>query len=72
MKVLIKYIDFHWDNYQGGSGRTVESSYKVDVPDDIRSDSIYEYLHQRLLTYIESRRPFKQQNKHTVVSMELL
>ena len=71
MKVLIRYIDFHWDNYQGGSGKTIESSVSLDLPDDLRVDCVFEYIHSRLNSYIEDRRPFKQSEKYTVVSMEL-
>ena len=74
MIALIKYIDFHYDNYQGGSGTTIESSFTWNVPDRMTCDNFYEQMHERLLQHLVSKRPFAniKDTKYTVKSIEIL
>jgi hypothetical protein len=44
MKLLVYYIDFHWDNYQGGSGKNYELRYALDVPSDLAVGNVRSYV----------------------------
>ena len=75
MRVLVKYIDFHLDNYQGGSGQTVNSSVVIEIQDSLWVREVFDVIHSQLKLHIEQRRPFPQNRdlfKVTIVSMELL
>jgi len=75
MRVLVKYIDFHWDNYQGGSGQTVNSSVVIELQDSLYVREVFDEIHSQLKAHILVRRPFPQDRdlfKTTIVSMELL
>jgi hypothetical protein len=75
MIFLIKYRDFHWDNYQGGSGSSVEGQIVVEL-DDHKTNNIplKRLLEISAHEVILERRPFKQDDvtNYTINSMEIL
>lgn len=70
MKVLVKYRDFHWDNYQGGSGVNVVLKNVFDVPDDLVVGDIIQHVVLKLKKTVEKTRPFKQDNAAHILSIE--
>ncbi len=72
MNILVKYIDFHWDNYQGASGKIIESQVLIDIPGDIKVIQILGELYEQLDLYIKERRPFPSKEKYTVKSIEVV
>lgn len=75
MKALIKYIDFHMDNYQGGSGKTVEGTLTLDIPQTLVMYNFFDFMHKELEHHLYQRRPFgksEQGYKYTVTSVELV
>jgi hypothetical protein len=72
MRVLIKYIDFHWDNYQGGSGKSFEMKHSVDVAEETKSKDVYDFILCELDEHIGNERPFKQTNSYHIKSIEII
>lgn len=62
MKALVTYIDFHWDNYQGGSGKTVETSISVEISETLTVGDVFEFIHKTVRAHCERYRPFEQTN----------
>lgn len=58
MKALIKYFDFHYDNHQGASGRSVEGVVSIDVPDDLPCRDFFSYVVGQVRIYALQFRPF--------------
>lgn len=72
MKVIIYYLDFNWDNHQGGSGKTFESSYSLDIPDAMAASQILEFIHQKIDAKIKRDRPFQQSENYVIQSIEIV
>ena len=72
MKVLIYYVDFHWDNHQGGSGKNYEMRYSLDIPDEIPVVSIRKYCTDKLADLVEKQRPFIQDNSCSINRIEII
>jgi hypothetical protein len=75
MRILIKYIDFHMDNHQGGSGRTIEGTMSIDAHDFLTCGELFEFIHRELALHLNDRRPFGRTEhgyKPTIVSMEIV
>lgn len=72
MKIVVTYIDFHWDNYQGARGKLFELNCSFDVPDTLKAVDIFEYVHQQLENKVKTQRPFPQNNKYCIQRVELI
>ncbi len=72
MKVKITYVDFHWDNYQGGSGKSFEFLIFITIPDETLVGAIYDLIMSKLEEKIIRERPFKQDNKWSVTRIEVV
>jgi hypothetical protein len=72
MKVFVSYVDFHWDNYQGGSGHSIDARVVVDIHESLLVRDVYGFVHNAVLDHVLKRRPFNQTNRHTIVLMELV
>lgn len=73
MKFLIKYLDFHWDNHQGGSGKSFTFTILFEVPDAIRADQMWEAIHLAVKSHSDKTRPFNQRDeRYRILSVELL
>lgn len=77
MTVLVYYIDFHWDNHQGGSGKSFESQISFKVPEDLMAHEIKEWIDTQLYGHCQSIRPFNQsihgyRKEHHIQRIEIL
>lgn len=75
MKAIIKYIDFHMDNVQGASGRTIEGNMVLEVPHGLICGEFFEFMHKKLEEYVNQRRPYGRSEplyKYTILSVELI
>lgn len=74
MNILVKYIDFHSDNHQGGSGKSFEFQVVVVVPDDLKVSDVRAYIETTVEESAKSRRPFqcKYDPSPTITKMEIL
>lgn len=48
MLFRVTYLDFHSDNYQGGSGKTLKLETYIDLPHDMMIGSIINTIESRL------------------------
>lgn len=72
MKVKVHFIDFHWDNYQGARGKTIESSFMIDIPDSLAVGEVIEFISNTSNLTIKRIRPFPQDNHYHVVRVEII
>ena len=73
MKVLVKYVDFHWDNYQGGSGKSFKFKTIIEVDDMTRAGDIHDVVKSSLLEFLQKQRVFCQGNEMpAIISVEIL
>lgn len=72
MKVKVLYIDFHWNNHQGGDGTSFEMSVVIDIPASILAGEIKQFIADSVQEAARSARPFTQYEKATIVQMEIL
>lgn len=72
MKILVKYVDFHWDNYQGGSGQSFNFSTLIEVSDELEISDLLAEVYQKLGEACEKNRPFRQQQSCAIQSIEIL
>lgn len=71
MKAVVKFVDFHWDNYQGGSGKSFEMTLSLDVPDDLKASEFFEFIHKHIQTKVRNERPFQQDNRYSIQQIEV-
>ncbi len=71
-KALVSYIDFHWDNHQGGSGTSVEGQCIIEFPADLKASNLPEYVTATLKIELQRTRPFLQGSVPTIKKIELL
>lgn len=57
MRVLVNYVDFHADNYQGGSGTSFEFETTLEIKEPC--DDIWEEIHRQMVLIVAKQRPFK-------------
>lgn len=78
MKLLIWFTAYYWDNYQGGSGKYVDSKLLVEIDNDVNSYMVWEKVHDKIKNYLEKNRPFdqsiysKKQGEYVISKAELL
>jgi hypothetical protein len=72
MKAVVTFVDFHWDNHQGGSGKSFEFSLSLDIPDRQTADQFWDFVHGRLAEKVQRERPFKQDNKYSIQYVEIV
>ncbi len=72
LELKVTYTDFHWDNYQGGAGKTVNGSYTFSVPDKVSMGEIDGYIHNNIDVNIKHKRPFSQDNHYIINLVEVL
>lgn len=71
MKVVVKFVDFHWDNYQGGSGKSFEMTLSADVPEELKAKDFFEFIHNVMNEKIKRERPFQQDNRYSIQRIEI-
>jgi hypothetical protein len=59
MTVLVNYIDFHDDNYQGGSGKSFEFEILLTFSEITRVSELLFSIENAVMLDAESKRPFK-------------
>lgn len=72
MKVLVKYIAFHPDNHQGGSGKSFGFLIAIDVPDLTPASVIKDFVTEKTKEMAEKHTPFPADFKFAIQRMELL
>lgn len=72
MKALIHYVDFYWDNYQGGSGKYYELFYSLDIPEDMCAGNIFEFIHKKLEEKVLKERPFNTGKSPIILRIEIV
>lgn len=72
MKALVKYIDFHADNYQGGSGKSFEMTFSFDIPDDLLAVDIFELTHKKIKERSLKTKPFNADSVYSINSVEII
>lgn len=72
MRVLIYYIDFHWDNHQGGSGKSFEMRFSLDIPAETTAAEFKNYVVRNLENHIAEQRPFQQREKASIIKIEVI
>jgi hypothetical protein len=72
MKALVYYIDHHWDNYQGGSGKTFEGRLVVELAASVNVYHLKEYIRNAVSEHIQKERPYKQDNAYSIQRIEIL
>jgi hypothetical protein len=66
--LLITYIDFHWDNYQGGSGKSYTLNIKTEIPDNVLVGGLWSLVHEKVKAHSEKSRPFHQKDQRYVIT----
>jgi hypothetical protein len=72
MKVLVYYVDFHWDNHQGGSGKSFEMRYTLDIPGYVMVESLRDYITNSLSEHVAKQRPFRQHEAASITRIEIV
>ena len=72
MKVRVKYVDFHWDNYQGASGKSFEFYYTLVLPLDLEASDIKDYIFTETTEHAIKNRPFRQDEKIAIQEIQIL
>ena len=74
LKILVEYVDFHSDNYQGGSGKSFEFTTIIEVSADLKGHEIKALVIDRVNGLAQSRRPFlvKHDSNPVITRMEIL
>jgi len=78
MKLLVYFIAYYWDNYQGASGNYVESKLLVEIENDVAAYMVWEKVHDKIKMHLKSSRPFDQaiysktQSEYSITKAELL
>lgn len=78
MKLLVYFVAYYWDNYQGGSGKYVESKLLVEIDDDTSASFIWEKVHDKIKAHLKLSRPYDQsaysktQGEYSIIKAELL
>ena len=75
IKIIVKYIDFHMDNHQGGSGKTVNGTMFLEIPDAVKCGDLREFIQDQLAQHLKARRPFGETEhgyQPTIVSVEMI
>jgi hypothetical protein len=67
MTVSVKYLDFHWDNHQGGSGKSFEFKVTVVIPDDLPAKDVVEHIRQEVIKHASHARPFNQNSQPVTI-----
>ena len=70
MKVIVYYTDLIWDNYQGGSGKVIESKMIVELRGQMVAEQAKELIQEALLR--NHHTIFRQDDKPIITKMELL
>lgn len=78
MKLLVYFIAYYWDNYQGGSGKYVESKLLVEIDNNVVAYMVWEKVHDKIKLHLKSVRPFdqtaysKNQSEYSITKAELI
>lgn len=76
MKFIVYFTAYHWDNYQGGSGKYI--SHRINLEFSNSNFMIWEHIHNAIKTYLKANRAFdqsvysKNQGEYTIEKAELL
>jgi hypothetical protein len=70
MTALVKYVDFHCDNYQGGSGKSFQFSHIIKLPDNLLVGDFWTFIHDEIKKHTEIARPFPG-TKYAIQSVEV-
>lgn len=64
MKLLVEYIDYHPDNYQGGSGKSFEFKRVIEVDDEMKASEILPHVRSRLSEIAIEDRPYSPRSEN--------
>lgn len=70
MKVFVYYTDLIWDNYQGGSGKIINSKMLIELSGFIEVLQINAIIFAKLLEKRETL--FEQNDKPIITKMEII
>ena len=63
MRILVQYVDFHPDNYQGGSGKSFEFEAMIVIPEEVLACDVWEEIHKQLEKICSNNRPYNSKNE---------
>ena len=72
MNILVNYVSFHPDNYQGGSGESFEFTLMVRVPDSVLACQVVNLVTEQVEERASSESPFNQDHKIAIQSMTIV
>lgn len=73
MTLLVTYIDHHWDNHQGGSGKSFEFNVTLNIPESTPAVEVWSVIHEKLGHLTKRNRPYEQMtSKYIITRVELL
>lgn len=72
MKIIVYYVDFHWDNYQGGSGKSFEMRFVFDIPQETKACDVINQTLKALDEHVKKERPFQSTDKYSIQRMEII
>jgi hypothetical protein len=72
VKAIVYYVDFHWDNHQGGSGKSFEFTLSIDVPENLLAVDLFEFIHKRIAERVKEDRPFQQGGRYSIQRVEIV
>jgi len=70
MKFLVYFTAFHWDNYQGGSGKYFQ--HRIEVEFDGSSYLVWEAIHDKVKKWLADKRVHKQTAEYIIDKAELI
>lgn len=57
MKLLVKYVDFYNDNYQGASGKIFEFETMIEIKEPV--EDVWAEIHRQMALIVKGQRPFE-------------
>ena len=72
MNLMVHYVDFHWDNYQGGSGKSFKLQARIYISKEITAGNILPQILAHLKERVKTERPFQQDNEFSIQRIEIL
>lgn len=71
MKVLVHWVNFHPDNYQGAQGASFEFKTLLSIPDGMEARDVQEFILKEINIKSQDSTPFEQDRRFSVQRIEL-
>lgn len=69
MMFLVKYVCFHPDNYQGGSGKSFSQEVLIEASGQYTMKDLKEFIYEETRKHAEISVPFIQDSKFTLTEV---